>query len=345
MSIRSNHLGFRPFLGIALLTLVSIYVLIWIWVIKEPMAYEEYDYSIWLAKMTLVRESKVGSLTILGDSNPCAALLPDRLGPGVVNLGLPTGTPLETFYVARKMIAGSTHPKAVIISILPSDFVSSEHFWDVGVSYGFFSLRDLEEVRARSRALKDDSVIGPLSPGDLDVRLKGFLYKIKFPSFYFPALIASHGYGRYQWNSERLKLVLADRGHSYFGLDKGSTLPDHEASLKSFVPSKVLDDYFNQTLALFQSQNIPVYFLSMPHNEASVQHYAPGLKEAFAGYLNQYAARYPNFHVLGDTFPIYPSEDFGDPWHLNEKGAAQWSDYVAQLLNDSHVEGGPFGPN
>jgi len=341
----STDFGYKRFLAIALLAFASLFFVVWIWVLEAPLAYEEYDYSIWLAKMTLVRDGRVGSLCIMGDSNPCAALLPERIGPGAVNLGLPTGTPIEICNVARKVIASRPLPEAVVISILPSNFVSSDHFWDVAVQYGFFSLSDLEEVRSKSRALRDSSVIGPESPGDADVRVKSLLYAIKFPSFYFPALIHAHVYGRYRFNEERLKLVLADRGHSYFGTDNGSSELDKEAALKSFVPSKLLDDYFNQTLALFHSQNIPVYFVAMPHNEASVQHYYPGLKEDFTAYLKQYADRYPNFHVLGDTLPTYPSKYFGDPWHLNEKGAVKWSGYVAKLLTDSHVEGGPFGAN
>lgn len=343
MSFPSTNFGFKRFLGVTLLTFASAYAVIWLWVIAAPMAYQEYDYSIWLAKMTLLKEDQLGGLVIIGDSNPCAALLPERLGPGVVNLGLPTGTPLEVFHVARKLIASQTHPKAVLISILPSNFINSEHFWDVCVNYGFLNGHDLEELRSESRVLGDASVVGPESPGDIDVRLKSLLYLIKFPSFYFPALVNAHGYGRYRFNESRLKLVLANRGQSYFGTDNGSTGLDKEAALKSFVPSKILDDYFNQTLALFQSQKIPVYFVAMPHNEASVSHYYPGLKAAFTSYLDQYAGRYTNFHVIGDTLPTYPSQDFGDPWHLNAKGAARWSDSMVKLLNDSHVEGGPFG--
>ena len=345
MSTHPRQPAFKRFLGTALLTFILIFGVVWGWVLEEQMAFQDFDYSIWLAKLTLVREGKVGSLTILGDSDPCAALLPERLGPGVINLGLPTGTPIEVFYVARKIVAAPIPPKAILVSFSPSDFVSSEHFWDVVVNYGFLTFNDVEEIRSRSRALNDASVIGPDSPGDLDVRLKSFLYLIKFPSFYFPALVHSHGNGRYEFNEERLQLVLVNRGHSYYGTDKGSTLPDRETNLPSFVPAKILDDYFNQTLALFQSRNIAVYFLATPHNEASVQQYAPALKDSFARYLKRYGARYQNFHVLGDPMPVYPSVDFGDPWHLNEKGAAEWSDYVAKLLNDSNVAGGPYGPN
>ncbi len=81
----------------------------------------------------------------------------------------------------------------------------------------------------------------------------------------------------------------------------------------------------------------------MPHNEVSVQRYQTRFKETFADYLNQYARRYPNFHILGDVIPSYPSQYFGDDAHLNQSGALKWSDTVARMLNDAKVPGGPFG--
>ena len=137
--------------------------------------------------------------------------------------------------------------------------------------------------------------------------------------------------------------VLSSRGQGYFGLANGSTDPDSETSLSSFVPSIILDDYFDQTLAFLQSKNIPVYFIAMPHNSVSGRLYYPGLRNDFVAYLSNYAYRYSDFHILGDPFPSYPQEYFGDALHLNEKGAALWSDHVAKLLKDEHVEGGPFG--
>ena len=343
MPTPTNPLSSGKFLLIAITAFAVVFGSVWLWIAKEPFAYQDYDFSIWNTKLKLVKDGRIGSVTIIGDSNPCAALLPNRLGAGVVNLGLPTGSPIELYFLTRKILANPGPPKAVILSILPSNFMGSEHFWDVAVNYGLFDFNELEEARRQARALRDTSLFGTGSPGDIDARLKSFLYTINFPSYYFPAFVHAHGFGRYRYNIDRLKLLFAERGHSYFGTDNGSIEPDKEAALKSFVPTKILDYYFDQTLALLQSRRIPVYFIAMPHNEASVRLYYPGLKSDFTAYLNQYAHRYPNFHILGDTLPVYPSDCFGDPWHLNEKGAVPWSDHVAQLLNESQVEGGPFG--
>jgi hypothetical protein len=274
-----------------------------------------------------------------------ADIIPSLIGPGVVNLALPGVNSIEIYYQSQQILASPNRPKAIIISISPYLFTDAPYFWERSVAYGFLTAAQLDEIRLRSRALKDDSLFEKRSPGDIDARMKCLLYSIRFPSLYFPSLLYGGLYQRYHENIETLNSVLAQRGQAYFGRADGTTGLDFEVRLQSFVPLKIIDDYFNRTLALYQAQHIPVYFIGLPHNEASEQHYFAGLREAFVKYLNRYAAQYPDFHILGDPFPSYPFQYFGDPFHLNEQGAAKCSDLVAKMLNDSHVEGGPFGPN
>jgi len=207
------------------------------------------------------------------------------------------------------------------------------------------SFQEVEEVRHRSWILKDPSIFDCQTPFDVDTRLKSLLYAIKFPPYYFAYLVDARVFGRYAENKQVFDHVLAERGQAYGSLGDLPTDLDRESAMRSFIPSKILDDYFNQTLALFQSRNIPVYFISIPHNEVSVRVYSPELKRGFTEYLTGYERRYPNFHVLGDVFPSYPSTYLVDSTHLNPKGAALFSDHVAKLLNDAHVPGGPFGNN
>jgi hypothetical protein len=328
---------------VAFSSLLVAVVLTWIWVIEEPFYYFDEEYPIWMAKSQLAHENLKGKLVILGDSGPVAGMVPARIGPGVVNLALPGSTAIENLYFAQNIIGASEHPAAVIISFSPIQIVEADFFWSRSVEFGFLNLQQLNEVRIRSRAIDDESLFGVRTPLDFDAQFKSLLYASKFPSFYFPAIVASRFYQRHEANEKRFQLTLAHRGQEYFGVAQGSIELDRETALKSFIPSKILDDYFNRLLAFFYSQNIPVYFLSLPHNAASDRHYFPGFKEAFSHYLGPYTQRYPNFHILGDPFPVYASEYFGDRSHLNEPGATKWSDHVVQLLNESRVPGGPFG--
>ena len=346
MSSANNKSDFPRYCVIVILSVIAFLAPIWLWIAREPLTYLDKEYPMWLAKMDLIRTRQVGGLVILGDSRPVAGLIPARIGPGVVNLSFGGGTPIDAYYATQEIVTGTPVPKAVIISFAVDHFNGAEVFWGRSVEFGFLDLQEINEVRSRSRALKDNSIFGVESPCDLDARLEGFLYGIKFPSYYFPAFIQYTIYGgdnRYAGNRKMFDLVLSNRGQGYFGSANGSTEPESDGVPKSFVPSRILDDYFNRTLAILQSRNVPVYFISMPHNAASERLYVPKVEKDFAIYLKNYSGRYPNFRILGDLFPSYPSEYFGDPSHLNKRGAILWSTYVAHLLNDSRVSGGPFG--
>jgi hypothetical protein len=67
------------------------------------------------------------------------------------------------------------------------------------------------------------------------------------------------------------------------------------------------------------------------------------MKQGFSDYLEGYVRRYPNFHILGPLFWIYPDTDFIDSEHLRAAGAMRCTDEVASGLNQNRVPGGPFG--
>ena len=58
-------------------------------------------------------------------------------------------------------------------------------------------------------------------------------------------------------------------------------------------------------------------------NEATSRVVRPEIREQFAAYLAGYAARYPNFSIVGEVMPHWPDRLFGDGFsHLNPDGAA-----------------------
>jgi hypothetical protein len=341
----SNPRVMKRYLAGMTLSFVAVFAAVWLWVTVAPMAYFDREYPMWLAKMKMIQSRQTFSVVIQGDSRTVAGLIPGRLGRGVVNLAFGGATPVESYYVAQRVVQGSVRPQAIVISQSPLRFMSDEVFWTRAAQFGFLNYGEIEEVRRRSRDLNDDSVCGGASPFDLDTRLKGFLYQVGFPTYRFPSLLGGRIFARYNENKSALDRVLLSRGQAHFGVEDGCLLLDEETGLVDFHPSRLFDDYFDRTLKLYESLNIPVYFLSMPHNEVSVRIYHQQMEQEFSDYLRQYSARYPNFHVLGEVIPVYPAKCFGDADHLNDSGAERWSDTVAKMLNDANVPGGPFGPN
>ena len=96
--------------------------------------------------------------------------------------------------------------------------------------------------------------------------------------------------------------------------------------MRAFRPLPVLDRYFDRMLALLAARGIPADFIAMPMNRTTRAAVRPAVHAGFASYLADYAARYPDFHVLGPVMPDWPDRYFGDAFsHLNPRGAARLS--------------------
>jgi hypothetical protein len=343
VTTETPDLPFKRFLGGLALFAGILFSICWIWVIREPMRYHDPDYSVWNAKVSLLDKGD-SRLVVLGDSCAEDDILPARFGPGVINLGSAGTTPIDAYFAAKKIAAAKSIPRAVVISFVPFHFINPTPplFWG-RMTFDSLSREDLDEIRQTSRDLNDNALFGNRSPGDIDARLKILLLSLKFPSFDAPALMKTIVASRYRENVEAFNQTLANRGQRYRTVVKESDRLDDNVALKDFVPSKLIDAYFDKTLGLFSAKGIPVYFLGMPHRVLSDQYYAVDLRKNYARYLAGYAARYPNFHVLGDPLPCYPMQYFGDYAHLNADGARVWSDHAVQLLNAAHAEGAPYG--
>jgi hypothetical protein len=341
METAAETASFRTFLAGMALFVCLLFGLAWIWVTTAPTSYIDPDYSVWRAKETLLQQD-TAQVLILGDSCAEDDLIPDRLGPDVINLGGAGTTPIDAYFLAKKIVALKPLPRAVIISFVPFHFANPtpELFWS-RMTFGSLGFGDLNEIRETSRRLHDNVLFGTESPGDIDARLKIALLSVKLPSFNGPALLQALFEQRMKENSAAYAAVLQSRGQKYRDVHPESDRLDETSSLKVFVPSKLIDFYFDQTLALLSSQRIPTYFIGMPHRELSDKLYTRTLRDNYAAYLQSYARLYPDFHILGDPLPNYPMADFGDYAHLNAQGAARWSDHVARALREAGIEPGP----
>jgi hypothetical protein len=345
MAKASNNESCRHYVRIVLASFLALLIPTWVWVWRAPLAYQGTDYAIIQAKIKLARSERPWSLVILGDSCGVTDLCPRLMGPRVVNLALGGASPVETYYMAREMLAAPHPPEAVLLTIMPEHFLESNVFWSSYVPCGFISFTDANEVRKLSRALDDHTLFNENSPGDIDARLKLGLMALHFPAYSFPSLVQSRYFGRYSENRQTFAKLLADRGWLETHLTAFASERDAETELKAFHPSRIMDAYFDRTVALLSDHHIPIYFIQCPSNEASVPYYWPGLKPAVQDYLAGYAARYPQFHLLGDLFQVYPSTDFSDQTHLNPDGTARWTAHVIELLNAAGAPGSPFGPH
>lgn len=309
---------------------------IWLWVAAMPMAFMDPEYPSWVAKETMLASCDLGDIVVLGDSRAAADIKPIRLHVRTTNLAVGGGEAIEAFAALERVLACPVPPKRVVLSLDPGHFVRPDLFWERSVRYGFLSAGDIAALRAASGITGDHSVYRARGSEGLPPLLRDWLYRARFPAFYFSSLL--HGGVAFRWarNQNTLQQTLAARGYYRFGANPGSAAVAADGHLASFQPLPILDYYFDKLVAALDRSGVQTIFVAMPVNDATWQHVRPATLARFAAYLAGYERRYRHFHVDGELMPHWPNRFFGDEFcHLNPDGAEKFSAELDQRLQDA----------
>ncbi len=315
----------------------------WNWGVSHRLSYLSRDYALLTGKNRLMDGWNKPGLAIFGDSTVMDGVLPERLGPDVVNFALNGCTPIESYFMARRLLKGPVPPKAVLLSYNAYHFVHPDFYWENTVKFGVISGLEADEVLAHILETNDQELLTTSSLWHLEQRLYSFLLSRGFPSYYMSSLFAERYGVREKENEEALKVIARTRGQYYFPLSDGSQDLNADTKLKTFNVSPVVDIYFRKTLDMLREAHIPLYFYAMPINESSVPHLDPGVFKSYQVYLEGLAKADPQFHILYPMRTVYPWRLFSDYAHLNKNGTQRFNREFARILNRSRVPGGPYG--
>ncbi len=298
-----------------------------------PLSFLDPEYAAWLAKERFLAGCDLGEVIVVGDSRAAADIEPGLLPTRTTNLALGGGEPIEAYVALRRALACPNPPRRVVISFDAGHFARPDLFWERSVAYGFLDWGDLEELRLASRQLDDGSIYARPHEDGLPPRLRAMLYTVRFPSLYFGSLLHGGVFLRKWENEAGLRRALDARGQYFFGTAAGTNIVAVEGHLNTFRPLPILDWYFDRMLALLAAHGIEADFVATPMNQATWSSVRPQVREGFEKYLEAYAARYPNLHIVGPVMPHWPDRYFGDAFsHLNPEGAARFSQAFAEWL-------------
>ena len=317
---------FQKFLAASAGSAIILFAAAWIWIAAVPLAYMDPEYPYWLAKRQLLAACNIGDVLIVGDSRAAVDILPAALGVTAVNLAVGGGQAIEAYVTVARALDCPMPPKLVVISIDAAHFALPDLFWERSVRYGLVDGPALREVLATAARLGDRRLLAPYHDDHLPPQLRARLHDLRFPPFYFNAMLKA-GIGLRWWrNNAALDQGILARGQYYFGTASGSAEVAREGSLTGFRPLPIQAEYFDRLLALLQAQGIAAVFVAMPVNEATRAAIAPELERGFAAYLEGAAARHPGLEIAGPLFPAWPNAWFGDGFsHLNPAGAARFT--------------------
>ncbi len=315
----------------------------WVWGLDHRLSYLSRDYALLTGKNRLIDGYSRAGLVIFGDSAVMDGIQPEKLGSGVINCAMMGCTPIESYFLVRRLMRAPARPQAVLLSYNAYHFVHPDFYWENTVKFGVISGADADEVLDNIFKLKDKELISDSGLWGLEQRVYSFLLSRGFPPYYVSSLIAERFGARKEENEQALEVIAKTRGQYYFPLADGSKSLNADTELKAFEVSPVIDHYFRMTLDLLKKENIPTYFYVMPINESSVPHLDSGVFKDYKSYLEGLARKDDQFHILSPWRTVYAWRLFSDYAHLNEKGTLRFNKEFCKILNRASVPGGPYG--
>jgi len=330
------------FLSLAL-SFIVVFSFAWIWGLDHRLYFLSRDYALMVGKERLISGYSRPGLAVFGDSTVMDGVVPEQLGPGVINCAMNGSTPIESYFLVRRLLEGKIRPKAILISYNAYHLVHPDFYWENTVKFGLVRSSEADEVMGHILGSKDKELLNESSPGHLEQRLYSFLLSRGFPSYYVSSLYAEPFGARRKENEEALKTIARTRGQYYFPIADGSKSLNADTKLKSFAVSPVVDLYLRKTVDLLEKEGIPAYFYVMPINESSVSHLNPEVFDAFKAYLAGIAQEHKGFRILSTFRTVYPWKCFSDHAHLNPKGTRRFNIEFSRILNQAKVPGGPYG--
>ncbi len=221
-------------------------------------------------------------------------------------------SPTEMYYILKKYSENYQCPKTVYLSISPRFLSETFAFYPYAVRNNLFSYSDFKEIT--SILQKNDTTIGTYP------FLKFFLYKLNYLEYYQSDVAYNNVFGGYSKNKILIKRMIKHKGgRPHPGLKKNSSELNYETKYKHFVPSKLLNHYFNNIFKFCKEKNIQLNFFFMPMNESSYKELNPDFILEYKNYIHKFKEKYPAFSI-SDSIYSYPNNLFGDESHLNYKG-------------------------
>ena len=328
-----SEYSLRNFFIATAVVAVTIFGAAWPWSYYGRLWFMDPEWAMWTAKLQMLESCELGDTIIIGDSRAMAGLIPTELEGQSTNLAVGGGTAIESYYIARRAMACPNPPKRVIMPLLAID-ISRENslYWERTARFNFLSFSEMEEVRKAALSVSDSHIYSSNRIGTIFDFAANVSHTISLPSYYTAAMANAMLVGRKARNEQELKLTFQTRGQRYFGTEPRSDLPGEDATQRRFSPNALLAYYLDRLLVLLREKNVEVYLVTPPLNPATFHKLSPGVVAAFKDYVGDVARKHPNFHPLGDLVYQWPAENFGDPEHLNERGAVIWSRKVKDWL-------------
>ena len=308
--------------GIFTGTLIGMLILTAImWKIPCEMYFDK-EYPAWKQQRDYIYEEGTREqILFLGDSAFKAAVVPEIIGENAYNLSLGGAGAIEMYYSLKNYLKRHPKPEKVFISISPIHFIYLERYRDRALYFHFLTPEEMIESQRKIFELD-----APPLPDKILMSLEDAQFAARFPTKYFQTIKTSELL-RKPLNDEIYEKTRLERGHMLFGNDPNwyKHYVPHEQLQVDFKLLRSLDYYMRRLLNLCVENEIPFQVVQTPINKLS---YGTASKyDYFAPYQDYLRELARDFGGKVETeLVFYDVTLFGDHLHLNEKGAALYSE-------------------
>jgi hypothetical protein len=268
-----------------------------------------------------VVENKIGFRNIiLGDSRPLSGLNSKIINNNLLNISIPSSSPIEGYLLLKKMLTHNVID-TLIISYAPNRFISHENI-KTSIYNNFFTDNDLENLDKLEEKY------------DLNIQNDNYNYftpierkMIAHKNLLIIRGIVVDSRRTIQGfkGSDVLKEIKSDFGFSVlYKRDSSNAISHDEHYYKNSITSKlnpVILSYVDSIYATCLKNNIQLAFVEFPVNHSTYNNLS---KTEYLKFLQNFKilfkSRYPKMFYF-DKFKELPNAYFGDENHLNIKGS------------------------
>ncbi|NOZ36068.1 MAG: hypothetical protein GXO80_12320 [Chlorobi bacterium] len=311
-----------------ILIILPLYVLWVLYIEFMPMYYNRPTNTRWyFLKESLSGKYKISSANkiFLGESRLNAGVDFTKISNSY-SFASGGSTPIEMYYVLEKYLQNHPKPDTVFLSVSPRFFSEIFAFWHYAVRNNVITYSNFKEIISHKN--KKDTVLGNFCLPHY------FLYKCDYLAYYQSDVLYNYVFGGYSENKNFIKKMQELRGgRPHPGLKDSCSKLNYETKYKHFIPSPLLETYFDKILTLCTKEDITIIFFSMPMNKSSYKNLSLSFISEYKKFMQKTQQRFPAF-VISDSLYSYPDKYFGDASHLNKKGKEKFTnDFINHLYN------------
>lgn len=261
---------------------------------------------------------------VLGDSRSEMGINSCKLNAN--NLSLGGSSPVEGYYIYRKLLEKGLKIERIYLSYAPYHFQSQDCFHNRAGFFGFVDQKYIDEVLEYSKTQKDTiyQYKNWVWLDELDRQYPNVWVQRSLR--YLPAIRSFGNYKKYFSTHEKIEKGMDANCMSYlFPSDScpiGQAVYEVELENKfgGFYPNPVNAHYFRYLIKDIQSRGIQISWINMPLNEGS-KHPSSSYYGSFENWLK---SELPE-NVAYKPFGFQSACDFLDLSHLNERAANEFT--------------------